>query len=38
VDKDPGLEHWCDALGYLILSAMNQVKPWQTGSTGFKVY
>ena len=19
VDKDPGLEHWCDGLGYLIL-------------------
>lgn len=32
VDKDPGLEHWCDALGYLILSAMNQVRPWKTGS------
>jgi phage terminase large subunit len=35
VDKDPGLEHWTDALGYLILSAMNQVKPWKTGS-GFR--
>ena len=32
VDKDPGLEHWVDGLGYLILSAMNQVKPWKTGS------
>ena len=32
IDKDPGLEHWCDGLGYLILSAMNQVKPWTTGS------
>ena len=32
IDKDPGLEHWCDGLGYLILSAMNQVKPWKTGS------
>jgi phage terminase large subunit len=31
VDKDPGLEHWCDGLGYLILSAMNQVRPWKTG-------
>ena len=32
VDKDPGLEHWIDGAGYLILSAMNQVKPWQVGS------
>ena len=32
VDKDPGLEHWCDGLGYLILSAMNQVKPWHVGA------
>jgi len=32
VDKDPGLEHWCDGLGYLILSAMNQVRPWKVGS------
>ena len=31
VDKDPGLEHWIDGCGYLILSAMNQVKPWVTG-------
>ena len=38
VDKDPGLEHWTDALGYLILSAMNQVKPWTTGNTGWRVY
>jgi phage terminase large subunit len=38
VDKDPGLEHWTDALGYLILSAMNQVKPWQTGGTSWRVY
>ena len=27
VDKSAGIEHWCDGLGYLILSAMNQVKP-----------
>ena len=33
VDKTAGIEHWCDGLGYLILSAMNQVKPWQTGSS-----
>ena len=32
VDKDPGLEHWIDGAGYLILSAMNQVRPWTTGS------
>ena len=32
VDKDPGLEHWIDGAGYLILSAMNQVRPWKTGS------
>ena len=32
VDKDPGLEHWIDGCGYLILSAMNQVKPWTVGS------
>ena len=33
VDKTAGIEHWCDGLGYLILSAMNQVKPWKTGSS-----
>ena len=33
VDKTAGIEHWCDGLGYLILSAMNQVKPWTTGSS-----
>ena len=32
VDKDPGLEHWIDGCGYLILSAMNQVRPWKVGS------
>lgn len=32
VDKDPGLEHWIDGAGYLILSAMNQVRPWKVGS------
>ena len=31
VDKTAGLEHWNDGLGYLVLSAMNQVKPWQVG-------
>ena len=29
VDKEPGLEHWIDGAGYLILSAMNRVKPWK---------
>ena len=32
VDKDPGLEHWIDGCGYLILSAMNQVRPWNVGA------
>ena len=32
VDKAPGLEHWIDGAGYLILSAMNQVRPWKVGS------
>ena len=32
VDKDPGLEHWIDGAGYLILSAMNLVKPWKVGA------
>lgn len=31
VDKAPGLEHWTDSLGYLILSAQNRVKPWKVG-------
>ena len=37
VDKDPGLEHWIDGAGYLILSAMNQVRPWKVGSAKSKV-
>ena len=36
VDKTAGLEHWNDGLGYLILSAMNQVKPWKTGGSNFR--
>jgi len=32
IDKDPGLEHWIDGAGYLILSAMNQVRPWRVGA------
>ena len=31
VDKAPGLEHWCDALGYLVLGAANHVRPHQGG-------
>ena len=38
VDKTAGIEHWCDGLGYLILSAMNQVKPWRTGDSGMRIY
>jgi len=38
VDKSPGLEHWCDALGYLILSAANRVKPWHAGETNIALY
>jgi phage terminase large subunit len=38
IDKTAGIEHWTDGLGYLVLGAFNQVKPWQTGSTGWSVY
>ena len=38
IDKTAGIEHWTDGLGYLILGAFNQVKPWQTGQTGWSVY
>ena len=31
-DKDSGLDHHADGLGYMILSALNLVKPWQVGS------
>ena len=33
VDKAPGLEHWIDGCGYLILSAMNQVRPYHLTQT-----
>ena len=33
VDKSPGLEHWIDGCGYLILSAMNQVRPYHVTQT-----
>lgn len=38
IDKSANIEHWTDGLGYLILGAFNQVKPWQSGSSGFRVY
>ena len=31
-DKNSGLDHHADGLGYMILSALNLVKPWKTGS------
>jgi len=31
-DKDSGLDHHADGLGYMILSALNLVKPWQVGA------
>ena len=33
IDKTANIEHWTDGLGYLVLGAFNQVKPWQTGSS-----
>ena len=35
-DKDSGLDHHADGLGYMILSALNLVKPWQVGSAKSK--
>jgi len=32
IDKTAGVEHWIDGTGYLILSAMNQVRPWRVGA------
>ncbi len=32
IDKTAGIEHWTDGLGYLILGAFNQVKPWTSGT------
>ena len=31
IDKTAGVEHWIDGAGYMILSAMNLVKPWKVG-------
>jgi len=31
-DKDSGLDHHADGLGYMILSALNLVKPWKVGA------
>ena len=33
IDKEPGIEHWTDGLGYLVLGACNTLKPWHTGSS-----
>ena len=33
VDKAPGLEHWIDGCGYLILSALNKVRPYHVTQT-----
>ena len=33
IDKTANIEHWTDGLGYLVLGAFNQVKPWKTGSS-----
>ena len=38
VDKAPGLEHWCDALGYLILSACNPAQPFKAGTTDIALW
>ena len=35
-DKDSGLDHHADGLGYMILSALNLVKPWKVGSAKSK--
>jgi len=35
-DKDSGLDHHADGLGYMILSALNLVKPWQVGAAKSK--
>lgn len=32
-DKDSGLDHHADGLGYMILSALNLVKPWKVGAS-----
>lgn len=36
IDKTAGIEHWTDGLGYLVLGAFNQVKPWKTGGSNFR--
>lgn len=37
VDKKPGIEHWADGLGYLVLSACNRVKPYEVGGSSLRV-
>ena len=36
IDKTAGIEHWTDGLGYLVLGAFNQVKPWKSGGSSFR--
>jgi len=38
IDKAPGLEHWSDALGYLILGAANHVQPYGSGQANYALY
>lgn len=37
IDKAPGIDHWSDGLGYLVLSACNIVKPWKSGPSDFSL-
>lgn len=37
IDKTANIEHWSDALGYLILSACNRLKPWRSGGSDFSL-
>ena len=38
IDKTANIEHWTDALGYLVLSACNSLRPWKTGDSGIRLY
>jgi hypothetical protein len=38
IDKSPGIEHWTDGLGYLILGAFNPVYERAGKGTGIRVY
>jgi len=37
IDKVPNIEHWTDALGYLVLSACNRLKPYDVGGSSLRV-